>query len=83
MSSKRVLVVTCDRCGYEENMDVSDPLMQEEFSFRQKHDDWGAVKLGGAYLDLCPSCNKEYSAFFKHFACLKNDKTGGPLDEAW
>lgn len=82
MSSKRVFIVKCDRCGRQEQTDASDPLMKDEYVFAQKHDDWGAVKLGGAYLDLCPSCNQKYKAFFSDFVNVDKPKTGGPFDEA-
>ena len=82
MSSELVRVVRCDRCGKEEHMTENpEPLFMNDVRFAQEHGDWGAVKLGGAYLDLCPSCNQKYKAFFSDFVNVDKPKMRGPLDE--
>lgn len=82
MSSKRVLVVTCDRCGFEEHTTENpDPLNRDDLRFMKEHGDWGVVKHMGDYLDLCPACNEEYKSFFTNFFSKKKSQMGGPLDE--
>lgn len=83
MSNKRVLVVTCDRCGFEEHTTENpDPLNRDDLRFMKEHGDWGVVKHMGDYLDLCPACNEEYKSFFSNFfSQKKKNQMGGSFDE--
>ncbi|MBE5803330.1 MAG: hypothetical protein E7316_02350 [Clostridiales bacterium] len=82
--------ITCDRCG--QTQEIKQIVWRTFGHETPPIEGWRAA----SGKDLCPECFEKYEKLFDDFMAnaakvnvevviktLKNQKTGGPLDEAW
>lgn len=81
MSKQKVMIVKCDRCGRQENLEEmkGSHAVVDSLKYQSPSQGWSVVQFDGESSDLCPSCKEKFRNSFDNFMRIGMMETGGPL----